>query len=910
MIQPDEKLRNNIRQLGFMLGEVLKEQEGNALFENVEKLRALTKELREKNNSDAVDEIKRIVKKFDIKDSYNIIKAFSIYFILVNAADEVNTIVNNKINLEGARDYHGETFRKIKSLKLSAEAVKKIFDTIEIVPVFTAHPTEATRQTILRKILRISNLLLDKELNYHTEAELEKLKQKIKTQITLLWQSNEIRFHKISVEDEIVNGLFFFKNVFYEVLPDFYDDLKLSVQEYFPDIDELPVLLKFGSWIGGDRDGHPHVTVNITKEAFEIHRREIIQLYLNELKKIYEELSTSLRIKSADKKLLQSIKSEERKLNLYFANNKLREESEIYRTKLTLIYSKLENTISNSGEVYKSADELLHDLNLISQSLKANEGGLIDANIIQPLIHKVKTFGFHFVKLDIRQNSNLIRKTINEIFRQSDSSVDFKNLSEENKTEQLTSEILNPRPLTNKFTALSETARRVINEFGIIRWAKENISADSSGEYIISNSAYVSDVLGALLLAKEAGLVQIDKNKLVHSSINILPLFETIEDLRNCISVMEMLYDNKAYKQHLKLRDNRQTIMIGYSDSNKDGGILTSNFELYKAQLRLNELSKRKDINLVLFHGRGGSISRGGGPVNRSIIAQPPSTIEGKIKITEQGEMISSKYLMRDIAKKSFEIFTSAVLLKTAFTKTNYEGNSFEKYLKQFESLSVTAFKSYRRLVRHQNFIEYFRTVTPIDIIERIEIGSRPPSRKKQTDISSLRAIPWVFAWTQNRQTISGWYGFGSAIENALQKKELSVSALKDMYNNWEFFNALVQNIEMVLTKTDMIIGAEYVTLNNSSNASEIFEMIRKEYEKSVKYVLMITGEEKLLDHNKQLQRTLELRNPYLDPISYIQVNLIKQYRKKNLSTKKKEDLLNVLRSTVNGIAAGIRNTG
>jgi len=419
----------------------------------------------------------------------------------------------------------------------------------------------------------------------------------------------------------------------------------------------------------------------------------------------------------------------------------------------------------------------------------------------------------------------------------------------------------------------------------------------------------MSDTLSALLLAKEAGLIKVQKGKIISSQLDILPLFETINDLRNSVGIMEELYNNEAYIQQIKLRDNSQKIMLGYSDSNKDGGILTSNFELYKSQIALNKISGKKKIKLILFHGRGGSISRGGGPVNRSILAQPPGTIKGKIKITEQGEMISSKYLMHDNARKSLEIITSAVLAKTISDVKQREIKEIESFIEKFESLSQDAFKQYRNLVNHKYFMDYFRTVTPIDIIEKIEIGSRPPSRKKRGDLNSLRAIPWVFSWTQNRQTISGWFGFGFAVESALKNKTFSLEELQELYNNWEFFKTLVQNIEMVLTKTDMVIGREYVSLSKNKKAEEIFDIIKNEYDRTVKNLLLITGEKELLDNNKTLQRTLSLRNPYIDPISFIQVNLIDMYRSSR-SKKKKDELLNILRSSVNGIAAGLKNTG
>ncbi|NNE08564.1 MAG: phosphoenolpyruvate carboxylase, partial [Gemmatimonadetes bacterium] len=458
--------------------------------------------------------------------------------------------------------------------------------------------------------------------------------------------------------------------------------------------------------------------------------------------------------------------------------------------------------------------------------------------------------------------------------------------------------------------ALSDKSRTIVNEVALIRWAKENISGEAAGEYIISNASCASDILHALLLAKEVGLVQVRKNAITESRLDILPLFETIGDLRRSVAVMNELYDNKSYARHLKRRSSTQKIMLGYSDSNKDGGIVTSNYELYLAQIELNESARARKCDLVLFHGRGGSISRGGGPVQRSILAQPPGTIRGKIKITEQGEMISSKYLLNDNALHSLEAITSAVLLKSARRFAREDDARDAAHVHAFAPLSESAFGHYRELVEHEHFIEYFRTVTPIDVIEKIEIGSRPPSRKKQGDLSSLRAIPWVFAWTQNRQTISGWYGFGHAIERSIREKKLSRRALRRMYAEWPFFTTLVQNIEMVLAKTDMRVAEEYVSLNQSRGVRAIHRMIDDEYARSVEHILAITGEKHLLDDDATLQESLALREPYLDPIHFIQVELIRRYRETGISAAMKNKLLNVLRSSINGIAAGIRNTG
>lgn len=908
MMSNDRKLRSSIKELGYLLGEVLIEQEGKQLFNNVEKLRALTKNLRHKNDLASVKKIKKIISKLTLPEVHQIIKAFSIYFILVNAADEVNKILSDRIyspKRNSPQSFFDESFQEIKKIDSDKAFIQKILSNIEIFLVFTAHPTEATRQTILKKILRISNLILEKELGPKESL----IRRKIKTEITLLWQSNEIRFSKITITDEIIRGQFFLKETIYKILPDFYETLHMLFNNHYNGEFEFGnPIVKFGSWIGSDRDGHPFVTGDTTIETFSLHRKEIIKLYLDDLNKIYDHLSVSDKIKNVLPQLKKSIESDRKKLKVPLTDNKLREPSEVYRTKLYLIYKKLENTIDRKNTHYLNANEFLYDIELIAKSFLENQSGLVYYELLRPLIIKIKTFGFHFVKLDIRQNSEQIRNAVEEIFKIGLKINNFKNLPENEKVFNINSELTRSYSYNRIKSKLSNDTQKVVSEVALIRWAKDNISTESADDYIISNCSSVSDIISVLFLAKLTGLVQIENNKLIRSEIDILPLFETIEDLRNSTSIMSDLLKINFYKQHLKARNNYQKVMLGYSDSNKDGGIVTSNFELYKTQIELESLS-RNNFQLILFHGRGGSISRGGGPVNRSILAQPPNTIKGKIKITEQGEMISSKFLLPEIAKQSLETVSSAVMLKTAQSFSNLQRPEISGHLQRFNKISEIAYNTYNSLLNHKDFISYFRSVTPIDIIEKLEIGSRPSSRKKNSDIKSLRAIPWVFSWTQNRQTISGWYGFGTAILESIKKKDISVEELQNLYKEWRFFNSLVQNIEMVLFKTDMLIGKEYSLLNKNKYSKEIFNLIDAEYKRSVEAVLKITGEKKLLDHDKLLQRTLSLRNPYLDPISFLQIELIRKYRTMRKSTGKNE-LLKILRSTVNGIAAGIRNTG
>ena len=913
----DEALKSDIRELGIILGNVLKEQEGEELYQTEEKLRALTKSLRTEYQEKTRNEIIKLIDSLSVEEALKVVRAFSVYFILVNAADEVNrvrlqrrNIFNDDPAIVGTFDY---TFKNLIEQNVSVKTLQKILDSLNVIPVFTAHPTEATRQTILRKILTISQLLLKREVSINTKDELAEISRQLQAEITILWQSNEIRFHRVTVKDEIQRGLFFFKDVIYNILPEFYSHLNFKMKSFFDYDESVPPIIHFGSWMGGDRDGHPYVTVDLTKQTLLNNKKQILNLYLQDLDPLYTSLSTSSNIIKTNNKLIQSINSDLNHLDVKSTDGILRDPSEKYRNKLYLISLKLQNTIEDSPSGYKDVSEFIEDLNLIYFSLLQNKGRLIAEEKVLPLIYKAKTFGFHLVTTDVRQNSSLLRSAVNDIFNYCGISKNFETLNEKDKIDILTKEILNQRPLRNIFSNLKESTNQVLNELAVIKWGKENISIHACNDYIISNCTSVSDVLTALLLAKEAGLLEIEHEKVKVSLIDILPLFETIEDLRSCDEVMQNLFTNDSYSKHLSIRKNIQKIMIGYSDSNKDGGIVTSNYELYKGQKKLKQICDENKIDLILFHGRGGSISRGGGPVSQSILAQPIGTIEGKIKITEQGEMISSKYLIPQIAERSLELMTSAVMLSTAQSlqaKNKKRDYHFEKYHLIMENISDTAFIHYRNLINHKSFHDYFRSVTPIDIIEHIEIGSRPASRKKDKDIRALRAIPWVFSWTQNRQTISGWFGFGFSINKAIEEKITDWETLSQMYNNWKFFRALVDNIEMVLLKTDMIIGKEYLSLVKNNLGKEIFNLISEEYELSNSAVLKIIKEENLLDHDKSLQRSLLLRNPYIDPISFIQVRFIKEFRAKNISSKKREQLLSLLRTSVNGIAAGVRNTG
>ncbi len=904
----DSSLSATIRELGNLLGEVIIEQEGEGIFRYVEDLRALAKQLRNSFSAETLESIKDIVASLSLVDAIKVVKAFSVYFILVNSADEIYSLRKKREKQHNrAETVPGtllNTFAELKEKGFGEEELAGLIRKIEVTPVFTAHPTEASRQTVMRKILRICELLTAREEKKGRHFD---ILRRLKAEITLLWQTNDVRTHKVSVSDEVQRGLFFLKDVIYDRVDEFYHLFNYSLRANGYTFSPGEPVVRFGSWIGGDRDGHPFVTADITRDTLERHREAIIRLYREELDRLYTNLSNSVNNVPVSKALNASINHDLKELKAEDLPH-YRDATELYRKKLLLIYEKLGRTLSRTAGGYPGVDDFITDLELVSESLMKNKGELVAETLVEPFIYKVKTFGFHFAKLDIRQNASRIRDAVEEILFLTASSTGFRELTEEQKIRLLRDEVLSPRPLVNKFSKLSENAATVLEEIGLIKWAAENISVHAGRDYIISNCSFVSDVLSVLLLAKESGLVRVEEERIVESEIDVLPLFETVADLRNAPSILRELFDLRVYRRHLRLRGRVQKVMIGYSDSNKDGGIVTSNFELFRVQSAIAGLCGEYKIEPVIFHGRGGSISRGGGPVYDSIIAKPSASLTGRIKITEQGEMISAKYLIPATALGTLELTTSAVIIKTA-EKTDPGGESLNPDSEDIlGKLSGFAYEKYRALIEHPGFIDYFRLATPIDIIEQLEIGSRPGSRKVTKDPAALRAIPWVFAWTQNRNTISGWFGYGTAVEATILNEHATEADLVRLYNTMPFFKVLTDNIEMVLFKTDMIIGREYSRLANTPGAQDIYRLIKDEYDRSVSAVLLLTGEKYLLGNNKDLQRRLQLRNPYIDPVSFIQLRFIEEWRK--CGDQGNEALLTLLRSTVNGIAAGIRNTG
>jgi phosphoenolpyruvate carboxylase len=685
--------------------------------------------------------------------------------------------------------------------------------------------------------------------------------------------------------------------------------------------------LRYGSWVGGDRDGNPFVNVAITEEALRTHKDVVLEEYKREVEALYNHLTSGVSHSDFSPEFIESV---QRDLMLVPDSERevlARFEQEPYRQKLIMMFRRLEATrIDNQqnfkerkvhARAYPGVGDFLADLHLIRDSLMANQGERMARGQVSTLIRQVEIFGFHLATLDIRQHSGRHRSAMSEVLARYGVAVDYERMAEADRIAILSREIMNPRPLTARLE-FSEETNETLGLFRLIRQAREVIGPDCIRTYIISMTTEVSNMLEVLLFARDAGLM---------GQIDVVPLFETIEDLRAAPKIMSKLFQNAAYHQHLSRHQNRQQIMIGYSDSNKDGGYLIANWMLFEAQRGLAKVCDENGVKLLLFHGRGGTVGRGGGPANRAILAQPPESVRGRIKITEQGEVISGRYSNADIAHRHLEQLISAVMLTSGRRPQSEQEAGWDKVMGE---LADIAYGKYRRLIENPSFLKYFHETTPLEHISQLNIGSRPSRRKSSPDIADLRAIPWVFSWTQSRVNLPSWYGVGTALvdwvearegdsekdgaeKDGAEKDEAGQSArlaqLSEMYQNWPFFRTVMDNVQMGLLKGDLAIASLYAELTDEQTRDEIFGDLQEEYECTKRMVLAVTGIAELLENEEWLQRSIKLRNPYVDPMNYIQVAALKK-----LHEQPEPPVADALRAAVllsmNGVAAGLQNTG
>ena len=925
----DKELRARVKLLGTLLGNVLRSQAGDRVFYAVESLRKGYISLRKSDNSVKRLKLTKLIQSLDADILTHVVRAFSIYFSLINIAEEEyqHRIRRSQMRSGGPLwpGSFNHTINELKNDGITAEQLGRLLDKMHYIPVFTAHPTESKRRTIkesLRRIFETIELLNDPRIS---KMEKEDISRDIETEIQILWKTDEVRVTRPRVEDEIKNGLIYFQDCLFTAVPSMYRYLEKAINRVYgrdmKNAINVPGLISFGSWIGGDRDGNPNVKPETTAHALRLQQSIILLEYIRRTKELSRRLTQSDQLCTPSQSLLESLETDTKLCQKGEQDHRERYRNEPYRRKLCAMHYRLERNLvavkrqlegkdGDTDEAYCSEKEFLYDLYLIRDSLIGHDDfALADAEL-KDLIHLVETFGFYLLKLDMRQESTRHTDAVAELFRQHDGS-DYNALDENARLTLLAEQLRNDHSLNFNPDSLSEPTRETLDVFNVMSKMRIEISPEAFGHYVISMTHSASHIMEVLLLASTAGLCGYDKNT-AFCNIRVSPLFETVVDLMHIEPVMTTLLDNTTYAELLNASGNLQEVMLGYSDSCKDGGILASSWNLYEAQKKVTELMKKRNIRCRLFHGRGGTIGRGGGPTHESIMAQPKGTVHGEIKFTEQGEVLSYKYSNSETAVYELSMGITG-LMKASRNLIEETENERNDYLGIMDQLTVLGEKTYRGLTDNaEGFLDYFYEGTPVNEIGLLNIGSRPSHRNKQDrSKGSVRAIAWVFGWAQSRHTLPAWYGIGSALQQWRDSSPDNLAKLQRMYNEWPFFRTLLSNTQMALYKADMGIASEYAKLcENAETGQRIYNMINEEYLRTITQVLNITGANTLLEENQTLALSLMRRDPYLDPLNYIQISLLERTRNANISEEEKEELTNPMLRTINAIAAGMRNTG
>ncbi len=894
----DQALRDDVRTLGTMVGDLIREQSGDDLFEFVEnaRLRAIR---RREGNEKPEETLASLVNNLDPDLALQLIRSFSTYFQMVNTAEKVHRIRRRReYLLDAEQNQPGgleDILLKLKASGMSIDGLQTLLDSMLIEPVFTAHPTEPTRRTMLRKEQNIVKHLVDLLNPTLTPHETYAALQNIRLLATTGWQTDEHPSEQMTVADELEHVLFFVTDVLYRAIPPFYEEIREAVIQIYGDEGknlELPNLVKFASWVGGDMDGNPNVNAKTIRDTLARQRSLVLDLYYKECASIAAKLSQSTDRATFGQGMLDKIE-EYRGIfpNAYHAVP-ARHRDMPYRVFLRLVQQRLQSTYDDDIFPYEKVSQLVTDIELIAESLALNKGKYAGLFSVQRLLRRIRTFGFHLVTLDLRQDSLVHRRVVAECLGEDD----WVDRSAEERTERIIEAI---KTRESAPMNLSTRARKTISVFQAIASCRRKYGPKSIGPFIISMTQGADDILSVLLLAQWGEL----HNRRGEVPLDITPLLETVDDLHNGSEILESLLSIELYRDHLEHRGNRQTVMIGYSDSNKDGGLASARWALQTAQETLVNTVESHDIELTLFHGRGGTISRGGSKTHVAVLGAPPGTVNGRLRVTEQGEIINEKYGLRGIALRTLEQVTGSVALATALPK--HRGNDMPEWHEMMDVIAAESRRAYRKMIYETpQFYEYFRTATPIDVIERMRIGSRPSSRRSQSGIEDLRAIPWVFSWSQARFLLPGWFGIGSGLAKAAE--QFSDGAFREMFAEWFFLRAFTADAEMVLAKSDLGISELYSHLAGDLHDT-FFPIILKEYDLTRNLILEYSHHHALLEGDVTLQRAIMLRNPYVDPMSLMQVDLLSRWR---ASKYEDEDLFTALLASVNGIAQALQNTG
>ncbi|MCK5901712.1 MAG: phosphoenolpyruvate carboxylase [Cocleimonas sp.] len=927
-----EKLSSQIRIVGDLLGEVLQEQSGDTLFETVEHLRSGYIQLASDDEAQR-EKLMAYIEEIDQNLLQDVTRAFNLFYILSNVVEE--DFLHRKrraLYHKGDKElWKGSFLRTVTELKeegVSAEDAQEIINQLRYTPVFTAHPTEARRRTIMT-LQRQVFVIIDQLQNTSLSAtEHGALKRHLKAQIQILWRTNEVRNNKPSVEDEVRYGLFYFNASLFEAIPMVYRYFERATRKvYGSGAIKIPSVLRFGSWIGGDRDGNPFVTPQVTRRAIRLHMQKALTEYLKRTKKLRKILSHNTAYVIPSAAFIESLKDDNHRFAKHvFVDNPDLYSTEPYRRKLNIIHFRLkqnlhiiEERISGKSKgkrkfkfAYANVSEFLGDLNLIWASLHSHNDRNIARRELKDLLRVAETCGFSLVELDIRQESNIHTDAVTEILKQFIPDIDYSALQEQERL-TLLSEMIERNNLPKANTA-SLTAKSIetLEVFDTMVQMRKETGDTIFGTYVISMTHTASHILEVMFLARLANLAGKDATGHYFCDIKISPLFETIEDLQHIVSVLTHVLENATYKALLAASGNLQEVMLGYSDSCKDGGILASQWNLYNAQNQVIKLTDKYGVDCRLFHGRGGTVGRGGGPTHEAIVSQPPNTVHGQIKFTEQGEVLSNKYSNFETATYELGVGITGLLKSSkSVVKAHTHVGFKDEYLEGMSQIAQFGEESYRDLTDFtEGFQDYFYENTPVQEIGQLNIGSRPSHRKQiERSKSAIRAIPWVFGWAQARHTLPAWYGIGSALERF--KNENGVELLQEMYKEWPFFRALLSNVQMALFKARMDTAKEYSSLwKNKGLSEEIYNKIKTEYTQTVDAILGISALDHLMDDTPMLQYSLKRREPYLDPLNHIQITLLRRHRQHLELTEDESPWLDGLLLTINAIAAGMRNTG
>ncbi|KVX23469.1 phosphoenolpyruvate carboxylase [Burkholderia ubonensis] len=930
----DRPLFEDIRFLGRLLGDVVREQEGDAVFDVVETIRQTAVKFRREDDREAAQTLEKKLRKLTPEQTVSVVRAFSYFSHLANIAEDRHHNRRRRIHaLAGSAPQPGTVAFALDQLKQAGGASKgvlqRFFDDALIVPVLTAHPTEVQRKSILDAQHDIARLLAERDQEL-TARERQHNEAMLRARVTALWQTRMLRDARLTVGDEIENALSYYRATFLDELPALYGDIEAALAEHGLPA-RVPAFFQMGSWIGGDRDGNPNVTATTLDEAIHRQSAVILEHYLEQVHKLGAELSVS--------NLLVGASDAVKALAAASPDQSPHRVDEPYRRALIGIYTRLaasarvrlgEGTVpvrsAGRGAApvratpYADSDEFVRDLKVLMESLDEHHGASLAAPRLAPLARAAEVFGFHLASIDLRQSSDIHEAVVAELLARAGVEADYAALAEEDKLRVLLAALADPRPLRSPYFEYSALAQSELGVFEKARAVRAQFGPRAVRNYIISHTETVSDLVEVLLLQKETGLLDGAfgaKHGGAKNGLMVIPLFETIPDLRDASRIMREYFALPGVDALVAHQGGEQEVMLGYSDSNKDGGFLTSNWELYRAELALVDLFHERGITLRLFHGRGGTVGRGGGPTYQAILSQPPGTVNGQIRLTEQGEVIASKFANPEIGRRNLETVVAATLEASLLPQSNAPAQlpAFEAAM---QTLSDTAMAAYRALVYETpGFTDYFFSSTPITEIAELNIGSRPASRKlqdpKHRRIEDLRAIPWGFSWGQCRLLLTGWYGFGSAVAAYLDgtkdaaERSKRLALLKKMNKTWPFFSNLLSNMDMVLAKTDLAVASRYAQLvADKKLRKHVFERIVAEWERTSQALAEITGQDTRLATNPLLARSIKNRFPYLDPLNHLQVELIKRHRAGDTNAR----LRRGIHLTINGIAAGLRNTG